>query len=73
MSKEHVSTWTASIYTAHMTMFPRGGSVCVNIARIANIIRNCFGVSQFLMYRRFGVVAFLVCRHFTVSPFWSWF
>ena len=33
MSKEHVSTWTASVYTVQVTMFPRG-FVCVYIVHV---------------------------------------
>ena len=33
MSNEHVSAWTASVYTAHVTMFPRG-SACVHIVHV---------------------------------------
>ena len=33
MSNEHVSTWTASVYTIHATMYPRG-SACVYIVHV---------------------------------------
>ena len=37
---EHVSTWTASVYTVHVKMFPRG-SDCVYIVHVVHtIIRN---------------------------------
>ena len=42
MSNEHVFTWTASVYTVHVTMFP-GGSTCVYIVNVVKTsIRNYF-------------------------------
>jgi len=41
MSKEHVSTWTHSVYTVHVTMFPRG-SACVYIVHGENKYSELF-------------------------------
>ena len=35
MSNEHVSTWVASVYTVHVTMFPCG-SACVYIVHVTS-------------------------------------
>ena len=39
ISNEHVSTWTASVYTVHVTMF-LCGSACVYIYVVKTSIRN---------------------------------
>ena len=42
MSNKQVSVWTASVYTVHVTMFPRG-SACVYIVHVVETsIRNYF-------------------------------
>ena len=59
-----MSTWTASVYTLHVTMFPRG-SVCVHIVHVVKTsIRNFFGKSLKRKYVSFGKFNVHVCREF---------
>ena len=61
MSNEHVSTWTASVYTVHVAMFPRG-SACVYIAHVAKTnIRNYFAKPRQLF--RIRCLQFVMCDH----------
>ena len=51
MSNEHVSTWTASVYTVNVTMFPRG-SACVYIVHVAFMIYETGIRNNFAKTRR---------------------
>ena len=40
MSNEHVTTWTSSVYTVHVTIFPRGRGILIYMSVVSFCILN---------------------------------
>ena len=55
ISNEHVSTWTASVYTVHVIMFPRA-SACVCIVHVMK--RSCFEFHVYTLWCEIMLYAF---------------
>ena len=69
MSNEHVSMWTASVYTVHVTMFPRG-SACVYIVHVVKTsIRNYFAnpTNSCFEFRVYGLLCVITLCAFYLN------
>ena len=63
MSNEHLSTWSASVYMVHVTVFPRGSACVYTVHVVKTMWYADVAVLQILQYlREFDAPAMQSCK-----------